>query len=343
MTPPTDAKGRHADAKGPPTDAKGRSADVEKLPADARRFPDRAWLAALHRRADQPPERPRGPLCIEAVEVGSIEPALGRRLQAAGLPLRGTPDRWLIEGGADEALASIAGWLDAHGLCSRWRGELLAVDDVGGTRRAVVERAAVRPLGIATHAVHLIGRTTAGRWWVQQRALDKATDPGLWDTLMGGLVGAGESIAQTLGRETAEEAGLDVAALEQLAPAGRVTVRRPVSDGYMIEQHRRLRGGRARPSRAGQSRRRGGAVRVSRHAGAARPPGRRGVHARGRADPRCRSAARALGLSRHFMPATAAGPLHRRGTIRTCRAVGLPLPCGRRARCGRRGSPHPGE
>ena len=50
----------------PPTDAKGR-------PADAKRLPDRAWLTALHRRADQPPERPREPLCIEAVEVGSID------------------------------------------------------------------------------------------------------------------------------------------------------------------------------------------------------------------------------------------------------------------------------
>ena len=81
----------------------------------------------------------------------------------------------------------------------------------------------VRPLGIATHAVHLVGRTPDGALWVQQRALDKATDPGLWDTLMGGLVAAGESIADTLRRETEEEAGLDVAALEDLAPAGRLT------------------------------------------------------------------------------------------------------------------------
>jgi 8-oxo-dGTP pyrophosphatase MutT (NUDIX family) len=205
-------------------------------PADVKRLPDPAWLAALQRRADRLPERPREPLCIEAVEIGSIEPALGWRLVAAGLPLRWSADRWRIEGAPEAALASIARWLDVHGLCSRWRGELLAVDDVGGTRRTGVERAAVRPLGIATHAVHLVGRTADGRWWVQQRALDKATDPGLWDTLMGGLVGAGESIAQTLARETAEEAGLDVGALEQLAPAGRVTVRRPVADGYMIER-----------------------------------------------------------------------------------------------------------
>ena len=68
----------------------------------------------------------------------------------------------------------------------------------------------MRPLGITTHAVHLVGWTPDGAVWVQQRAHDKATDPGLWDTTMGGLVTAGESIAATLMRETEEEAGLAV-------------------------------------------------------------------------------------------------------------------------------------
>ena len=241
--PPGDAKVAPTDAKDRSTDTNHRTIDVMDAPiaerdqlTEPKPLPDPAWLVGLQRRADRPPERPREPLCLEAVEVGSIEPALGRRLVAAGLPLRRAPACWTIEGEPDRALASIAGWLDAHGLCSRWRGELLAVDDIGGKRHAVVERAAVRPLGIATHAVHLVGRTADGRWWVQQRALDKATDPGLWDTLMGGMVGAGESIAQTLARETAEEAGLDLAALDPLAPAGRLTVRRPVADGYMIER-----------------------------------------------------------------------------------------------------------
>jgi 8-oxo-dGTP pyrophosphatase MutT (NUDIX family) len=100
----------------------------------------------------------------------------------------------------------------------------------------VIERAAVRPLGIATHAVHLVGRRADGAWWVQQRALDKATDPGLWDTLVGGLISAAESIRQTLERETWEEAGLRIEALRGVALLGRCTVRRPVTDGYMVEQ-----------------------------------------------------------------------------------------------------------
>ena len=69
-----------------------------------------------------------------------------------------------------------------------------------------VERGAVRPLGIATQAVHLVGHAADGRIWVQQRALNKANDPGLWDTLMGGMVSAADTVATALVRETWEEA-----------------------------------------------------------------------------------------------------------------------------------------
>ncbi|HEX7438279.1 MAG TPA: NUDIX domain-containing protein, partial [Caldimonas sp.] len=125
--------------------------------------------------------------------------------------------------------------LKANGLTGRWRDELLAVGDAHGERLGEVERAAARPLGITTHAAHLVGRTPDGDFWVQQRAFDKATDPGLWDTMVGGLVAAGETVATTLARETAEEAGLAVEALQGLEPAGRITIRRPVADGYMVE------------------------------------------------------------------------------------------------------------
>ena len=90
-------------------------------------------------------------------------------------------------------------------------------------------------LGIATHAVHLIARAENGSVWVQQRAFDKDTDPLRWDTTTGGLVAAGESIAQTLARETWEEAGLRVAELQNVTAIGRFTVRRPVPGGYMVE------------------------------------------------------------------------------------------------------------
>ena len=132
-------------------------------------------------------------------------------------------------------LERIARWLHENGLCSRWRDELLDVVADGGVVVGRIERAATRPLGLTTRAVHLIGYTAGGAVWVQQRAFDKATDPGLWDTLTGGLVAAGESIAETLARETREEAGLALEDLQGLEPCGRITVRRPVADGYMVE------------------------------------------------------------------------------------------------------------
>jgi 8-oxo-dGTP pyrophosphatase MutT (NUDIX family) len=193
------------------------------------------WLDRLHARAQQPPALPRQPLRHGAIECGSIEAELARRMQDAGLPLQLGGGACVLLGAPDEALAALARWMHAQGLGSPWRDELLAVTDPAGAVHAMVERAAVRPLGIATFAVHLVGYTAGGSLWVQQRAFDKATDPGQWDTLMGGLVSAEETMAQTLARETWEEAGLRLEQLHDLASLGRVTVRRPVSDGYMVE------------------------------------------------------------------------------------------------------------
>jgi 8-oxo-dGTP pyrophosphatase MutT (NUDIX family) len=195
------------------------------------------WAGRLRLRAVVPPLRPRELLYAlgGAATIGSLEPALAQRIAGAGLPLARHHDGWCVGGTPDPSLAAIARFLDAEGFASRWRDELLAVTDADDRPVAAIERAAVRPLGITTHAVHLVGHTADGRVWVQQRALDKATDPGLWDTLMGGLVAARESIAETLARETWEEAGLDVDALHEIAAHGRVTVRRPVANGYMVE------------------------------------------------------------------------------------------------------------
>lgn len=195
------------------------------------------WQRALQARAVQPPLRPRVPLRLAQAdaEIGSVEPALAQRFAAAGLPVQCDDTACVVFGAADESLAQIARWLHGQALASRWRDELLAVADAQGRVHGAVERAAARPLGITTQAVHLVGRRGDGRFCLQQRAFDKATDPGLWDTLMGGLVAAGEGIADTLERETWEEAGLRLAELRELAPLGRLTVRRPVAEGYMVE------------------------------------------------------------------------------------------------------------
>ena len=42
-------------------------------------------------------------------------------------------------------------------------------------------------------------------------AIRKANDSGLWDTVMGGMVAAGETVESTLARETWEDYGCIVA------------------------------------------------------------------------------------------------------------------------------------
>lgn len=197
------------------------------------------WVRELRERADRPPLQPRVALALGEARcrIGSIEPGLALRLAQAGLPLADAGEIRIIEGAAaaDASLAAIAHWLAEQGLAGRWRHEKLSVLDDQGRSVAAIERAAVRPLGIVTQAVHLVGRDAAGGWWLQQRALDKDTDPGRWDTLVGGLVAHGESIARTLARETWEEAGLRIDALQAVVPLGVVTVRRPLAEGYMVE------------------------------------------------------------------------------------------------------------
>ena len=135
-------------------------------------------------------------------------------------------------------LNQLAELLKDAGLAGAWRNEQLAVRDELGVQIGTIERGAVRPLGIATLAVHLVGQTADGRFWVQQRAFDKPNDPGKWDTLMGGMVSAGDTIETALERETWEEAGLRIADLHGLRYGDRQCNCRPSNDGvagYMQE------------------------------------------------------------------------------------------------------------
>lgn len=214
------------------------------------------WLRALRNQADSPPLRPRVPLIARAGAagsvIGSVEPNF---LDQTGL--HGSIDGgyallkkeysaetdactgWLLNGDVTTGLNLLATALNAAGLAGAWRNEQLAVSDAQGQRVGTVERAAVRPLGIATLAVHLVGQAPDGCFWVQQRAFDKPNDPGKWDTLMGGMVSSTDTLEAALARETREEAGLHTTDLQGLRYGGRLTTRRPVSDGggagYVVE------------------------------------------------------------------------------------------------------------
>jgi ADP-ribose pyrophosphatase YjhB (NUDIX family) len=133
-------------------------------------------------------------------------------------------------------LAKVALRLKEAGCCVAWRNELLDVwaDEVS---IAAIERGVVRPLGLTTRAVHLHARNAAGCLWVARRALNKPTDPGLWDTLVGGLVGYGEPDDLALVRETEEEAGLFANQIKHRTPIRQITVmKRQLPEGYQIER-----------------------------------------------------------------------------------------------------------
>ena len=203
---------------------------------------DPQWLASLHARARLAPLAPRVPLHAGGHEIGSVLPSvLSGLLQSSGKALAGLVQlvqgdgepAWQVNGPVTQTLNQIAHAMRAARVghvAHYWRGEQLGVYSPSGECLGSVERGAVRPLGIATRAVHLVGRTANGAMWVQQRALNKANDPGQWDTLMGGMIAVNDDLQTALVRETQEEAGLDVAQLHGVAQRGRVSIARPTDD-----------------------------------------------------------------------------------------------------------------
>jgi len=194
------------------------------------------WVRLLRTEADQPPLRARVPIAWGGVEIGDAEPKLLRQIAHSFsfqnlTPLRDTSAGWCIDGNLTESLARVALAMRDLGFAHVWRNEQLPVYDVRGHVLGSVERAAVRPLGLRTRAVHLVGQTSDGQFWIQQRALDKANDPGQWDTLMGGMVTAVDTLADGAARETWEEAGLRIEQLFGLEWGGVVHIHRPTTDG----------------------------------------------------------------------------------------------------------------
>ena len=202
-----------------------------------------AWLPTARAAMVQPPRKARYPLWVNGQAVGSlvahflIETGIAGRL--GGDSLLSKQERagtavWLLESptqSATQLMNRLADALRDAGRSGPWRNEQLAVHAVNGERIGTVERGAVRVLGIATQAVHLVGVAPGGDLWVQQRAADKANYPLHWDTLMGGMVSAEDTLDDALARETWEEAGLRIADLTALRWGGVLYFRHPDADG----------------------------------------------------------------------------------------------------------------
>lgn len=135
----------------------------------------------------------------------------------------------------NQVLEQIAHRLDQGGFVRSWRGELLEVIGEGRTLGAI-ERGAMRTLGFLTQAVHVNGWSSDGRIWAAKRAASKSSDPNMWDTLVGGLAVANESLDRSLLRESYEEAGLEESMLVAREPM-RMVVRmhKRLPEGYQVE------------------------------------------------------------------------------------------------------------
>lgn len=210
------------------------------------------WLEKLRDEAQRPPLQPRMLLLWSGQVIGTVAPGFlesvdvdflrGQRITFTHKKTPGLGETWSFTApDASFALNALAHLMREKGRSGPWRDEQIAVCTPQGQRVATVERGAVRLLGVTTHAVHLIGLVADGRMWVQQRSKKKPHYPNKWDTLMGGMVSASETLDQALARETQEEAGLDVAQLKQLRHGGQVMFACPSSEvtggvAYMRER-----------------------------------------------------------------------------------------------------------
>jgi len=109
-----------------------------------------------------------------------------------------------------------------------WRNENFAVYGAWGRPLLEVERSAMVLLGLRSYGVHVTGytRNSQGRVaaiWLQKRADDKPTYPGMLDTMVGGGIPAGLRPAQVVQKEGAEEAGLTEAQAGRAVAAGTVS------------------------------------------------------------------------------------------------------------------------
>lgn len=126
-----------------------------------------------------------------------------------------------------------AGWLNG------WRNERFTAFRYDGSPYFELERAAFRPLGLTSRAVHLNGLTRLAsgeiRMWVGRRSPHKSVDPNRLDNLVGGGVAAGESIELALEREGWEEAGVRRKRVRGLPQSALLLAERAVQRGLHRE------------------------------------------------------------------------------------------------------------
>ncbi|MDO5667906.1 MAG: DUF4743 domain-containing protein [Alcaligenaceae bacterium] len=199
-----------------------------------------ALYRQLNQRVQEVPVSGSRPLIIAAKIAGFIHPDAITALQSKDYFKQDELAVYLAEQNLsktelNQVLLDVALCLRDAGLTRTWRDELLNVYAEGSTI-GQIERAAMRPLGLLTQAIHLNGWSPEGDIYLQLRASTKAFDPNMWDTLVGGLLNAEDSLTEGLSRESQEEAGLSQTDIRQRTPIRTILrMRRRLPEGYQLE------------------------------------------------------------------------------------------------------------
>ena len=180
----------------------------------------------LERRCLFRPER-YVPLMFESRRIGWLRPELAARLRGWPAVFASSSDRVALL--RAQALAPVVETLAAEGFIPGWRSERYRIAGAFD-----IERAAARPFGLATEAVHVNG-IAGERMWLARRSSTKATEPGMLDNLVGGGIAALLSTQETLVKEAWEEAGIAPSLARRATPGGKVELLREVAEGVQSE------------------------------------------------------------------------------------------------------------
>jgi len=188
---------------------------------------------------------PRVPFIVAGRRVGSVATAHLPALRAFE-PLLAVHDDHveLLAAARDAAFTHINNRLREQGLIRAWRDETYPVVDPNMPAPlaplARFERAASRFWGTLTFGAHATGYVAGpdgqpAQLWIARRSFAKATDPGLYDNLIGGGVPAGQTPDETLVREGFEEAGLRPAQLAGARRGSVLRLARDIAEGFQHE------------------------------------------------------------------------------------------------------------
>jgi 8-oxo-dGTP pyrophosphatase MutT (NUDIX family) len=159
--------------------------------------------------------------------IGWLQPELAARL--AGWPAVFTSGSEKVVLVDAAGLGRVVEELAQEGFIPGWRNERYRIAELFD-----IERAAARPFGLTTQAVHVNG-IAGERMWLARRSLTKPIDPGLLDNLVGGGISVGFSVEATLVKEAWEEAGIPAELARRAKPGGTISILREVPEGVQSE------------------------------------------------------------------------------------------------------------